>query len=42
MLQVNVGITNVFDTEQIEFVGSPSIGRLIMFELKVHIPNKKE
>jgi iron complex outermembrane receptor protein len=42
MLQVNVGITNVFDTEQIEFVGSPSIGRLIMFELKVHVPNKKE
>jgi outer membrane receptor protein involved in Fe transport len=42
MIQLNMGITNLFDTEQIEFVGSPSIGRLIMFELKVHVPNKKE
>ena len=41
-LQLNMGITNLFDTEQIEFVGSPSIGRLINFELKVHVPNKKE
>jgi iron complex outermembrane receptor protein len=39
---VNMGITNLFDTEQIEFVGSHSIGRLIMFELKVHVPNKKD
>jgi len=42
MIQLNMGITNLFNTEQIEFVGSPSIGRLIMFELKVHVPNKKE
>ena len=41
MMQVNMGITNLFNTNQIEFVGSPSIGRLIMFELKVHVPNKK-
>ena len=39
---VNMSITNLLDKEQIEFVGSPSIGRLIMFELKVHVPNKKE
>ncbi len=42
MMQLNMGITNLFDTEQIEFVGSPSISRLITFELKVHVPNKKE
>jgi iron complex outermembrane receptor protein len=41
MISVNLGITNLFNTKQIEFVGSPSIGRLIMFELKVHVPNKK-
>ena len=34
MVSVNMSITNLFDTKQIEFVGSPSIGRLIMFELK--------
>jgi len=42
MIAVNTGITNLFDTEQIEFVGSPSIGRLIMFELKVHVPNSSK
>lgn len=42
MVSVNMGITNLFDTRQIEFVGSSSIGRLIMFELKVHVPNKKD
>ena len=42
MMQVNMGVTNLFDTNQVEFVGSPSIGRLIMFELKVHVPNKKD
>ncbi|HEX6848183.1 MAG TPA: TonB-dependent receptor [Chitinophagaceae bacterium] len=41
MISVNMGITNLFNTEQIEFVGSPSIGRLIMAELKVHVPKKK-
>ena len=39
MVSVNMGITNLFGTRQIEFVGSPSIGRLFMFELKVHVPN---
>ena len=41
MLQLNMGITNLFDTDQNEFVGSPSIGRLIMLELRVHVPNSK-
>ncbi len=41
MVQLNMNITNLLNTDQIEFVGSPSIGRLIMFELKVHVPNKK-
>ncbi len=39
MVGVGMGITNLFDTKQIEFVGSPSIGRLIMAELKVCVPN---
>lgn len=34
-----MNITNLFDTKQREYVGSPLIGRLIMFELKVHVPN---
>ena len=42
MVQLNMGLTNLFNTNQIEFVGSPSIGRLIMFDLKVHVPNRKE
>jgi outer membrane receptor for ferrienterochelin and colicins len=36
---VNAGITNLFNTKQIEFVGSPSIGRLISIELKIHLPD---
>jgi iron complex outermembrane receptor protein len=40
IVSVNMGITNLFNTHQIEFVGSPSIGRLFMFELKVNVPNK--
>lgn len=39
-LRWNVGVTNLLNTEQIEFIGSPSIGRLIMVELKVHLPGK--
>jgi len=42
MLSVNMGVTNLFNTKQIEFVGSPSLGRLIMFELKVHVPNNNK
>jgi iron complex outermembrane receptor protein len=38
-ISVNISVTNLFDIRQIEFVGSPSIGRLIMAELKVHVPN---
>jgi outer membrane receptor for ferrienterochelin and colicins len=41
MVKLGMGITNLFNTEQIEFVGSPSIGRLIMFEVRVHVPNRK-
>jgi iron complex outermembrane receptor protein len=40
MLAVNMGITNLFDTEQREFAGSPSIGRLMSVELKMELPNK--
>ncbi len=39
MTSVNIGITNLFDIRQNEFVGSPIIGRLIMAELKVFVPN---
>ena len=41
MMSVGMGITNVFDIKQREFAGSAPIGRLIMFELKIHIPDKK-
>ena len=41
-VQLNMGITNLFNTKQTEFVGSPSISRLIVFELKLHVPNKKK
>lgn len=39
MLSAGINITNLFDTEQQEFAGSSLIHRLIMFELKVHVPN---
>ncbi|HJS53680.1 MAG TPA: TonB-dependent receptor, partial [Chitinophagaceae bacterium] len=42
MLSVNMGITNLLNTRQMEAVSSPSIGRLIMFELKVHVPNRSK
>jgi iron complex outermembrane receptor protein len=42
MINVNMGITNLFNTHQIEFVGSRSIGRLIMVELRVHVPQGKK
>ena len=38
-LNLGAGVSNLFDTEQREFVGSPSIGRLFSVELKAHIPN---
>lgn len=42
LTRINLGITNLLDTKQREFVGSPLIGRLIMFELKVRVPERKE
>jgi len=41
-VSLNIGVTNLFNSRQIEFVGSPSIGRLIMAEIKVHVPNSKK
>jgi iron complex outermembrane receptor protein len=41
MLSAGLNITNLFDVAQREFAGSPIIGRLIMVELKVHVPNRK-
>lgn len=41
MINLNMGITNLFNAKQLEFVGSPPISRLMMFELKVHVPNRK-
>jgi outer membrane receptor for ferrienterochelin and colicins len=39
MVKLGIGITNLLNTDQLEFVGSHSIDRLIMFEIKVHVPN---
>jgi outer membrane receptor for ferrienterochelin and colicins len=36
-LSVNLNITNLFNSCQIEFVGSPSIGRLIMAEIRIDL-----
>jgi outer membrane receptor for ferrienterochelin and colicins len=41
MLSVGMNITNLFNTRQQEYAGSPLIKRLIMFELKMQIPNVK-
>ena len=41
MLSVNMAITNVLNSRQMEAVGSPSIGRLVMFELKINVPKIK-
>ena len=42
MITLNTGITNMFNTRQIEMVGSPSIGRLVMFEVKMLVPHNKK
>ena len=42
IISVNMGITNLLNTRQIEFVGSPSIGRLFMAELKLHLPTSSK
>jgi len=39
MLSLGASISNIFDTDQREFVGSPLIGRLFSFELRANIPN---
>jgi iron complex outermembrane receptor protein len=36
-LSANLNITNLFNSRQIEFVGSPSIGRLIVAEVRVDL-----
>lgn len=40
MLSAGMNITNLLNAEQREFAGSPAIRRLIMFELKVQVPDK--
>ncbi len=42
MLSVNAGVSNLFDVEQREFVGSPSISRLFSVEIKATIPSMKK
>lgn len=42
MLSLGAAVSNIFNTEQREFVGSPSIGRLFSVELKAQIPNNKK
>lgn len=41
LFSAGLNITNFFNAEQREFAGTPAIRRLIMFELKVHVPDKK-
>ena len=42
MLSLGAGVSNLFNVEQREFVGSPSISRLFSIELKAHIPNNSK
>ena len=39
LVSLVMGITNLTNIEQQEFVGCPPIGRLISFEIKIHVPN---
>jgi iron complex outermembrane receptor protein len=41
MVTVNAGVSNLLNTHQIEMVGSPSVSRIIMVELKVQVPDMK-
>lgn len=41
-ISVGAGISNLFNVEQREFVGSPSIGRLFSAEVKIHVPSSKQ
>jgi outer membrane receptor for ferrienterochelin and colicins len=38
---IGAAMSNIFNTKQREFVGSPLIGRLFSVELKAHVPYKK-
>lgn len=38
---LTVNVTNLFDVKQREFPNSPYIGRLLVAEVKVHLPGKK-
>jgi iron complex outermembrane receptor protein len=40
MLSLGASISNIFNTTQREFVGSPSIGRLFSLEVRAFIPNQ--
>ena len=42
MLGINAGVSNLFDVDQREFVGSPLIGRLYSVELKATIPPSRK
>ena len=42
LVTFGAGVSNLFNTTQREFVGSPSIGRLVSAEIRVHIPNTKK
>lgn len=42
MLGINAGVSNLFNVEQREFVGSPSISRLFSVEIKATIPSMKK
>lgn len=42
LVTFGAGVSNLFNTTQREFVGSPSIGRLVSAEIRVHIPNSKK
>lgn len=42
MMSVNMSITNLFNTYQKEFVGPSTIKRLILAQIRIHVPNKKE
>ena len=42
MIKHNMSITNLLNINQIELVGSLSTDRLIMYEVEVLVPNKKE
>lgn len=41
-VSVSLAVSNLFNTKQIEMAGSPSIGRLIIGEIKVDVPDWKK